>query len=397
MSINFLFSQQIKKMILPRNIYDEEHLLFKSSVEDFINKEILPNNAQWENDHMVSRESWEKLGEAGFLCLQVPEQYGGMGITDFKFNAIFTEALGFSGCAGPAVGYPLHNDIVAPYILHYGNEETKSRILPDAVSGKKILAIAMTEPGTGSDLQGIKTTAIDQGDHYLLNGSKTFITNGYLSDVVVVAAKTNPNEGSKGTSLLVVESGAEGYTKGTPFHKVGLHAQDTCELFFDNVKVPKSALLGKEGEGFKYLMTELAQERLVVGLSAIAAAEGALQKTIQYTKERKAFGKSISDFQNTRFVLAQLSSEIEMCRVYVDRCVELHCEGKLEAAAASALKMLTTDLQAKVADECLQLFGGYGYIWEYDIARAWADARVQKIYAGTNEIMKEIVARRILA
>jgi alkylation response protein AidB-like acyl-CoA dehydrogenase len=384
-------------MILPRNIYDEEHLLFKSSVEDFINKEILPNNAQWENDHMVSRESWEKLGEAGFLCLQVPEQYGGMGITDFKFNAIFTEALGFSGCAGPAVGYPLHNDIVAPYILHYGNEETKSRILPDAVSGKKILAIAMTEPGTGSDLQGIKTTAIDQGDHYLLNGSKTFITNGYLSDVVVVAAKTNPNEGSKGTSLLVVESGVEGYTKGTPFHKVGLHAQDTCELFFDNVKVPKSALLGKEGEGFKYLMTELAQERLVVGLSAIAAAEGALQKTIQYTKERKAFGKSISDFQNTRFVLAQLSSEIEMCRVYVDRCVELHCEGKLEAAAASALKMLTTDLQAKVADECLQLFGGYGYIWEYDIARAWADARVQKIYAGTNEIMKEIVARRILA
>lgn len=384
-------------MILPRNIYDEEHLLFKSSVEDFINKEILPNNAQWENDHMVSRASWEKLGEAGFLCLQVPEQYGGMGITDFRFNAIFTEALGFSGCAGPAVGYPLHNDIVAPYILHYGNEETKSRILPDAVSGKKILAIAMTEPGTGSDLQGIKTTAIDQGDHYLINGSKTFITNGYLSDVVVVAAKTNPNEGSKGTSLLVVESGVEGYTKGTPFHKVGLHAQDTCELFFDNVKVPKSALLGKEGEGFKYLMTELAQERLVVGLSAIAAAEGALYKTIQYTKERKAFGKSISDFQNTRFVLAQLSSEIEMCRVYVDRCVQLHCEGKLEAAAASALKMLTTDLQAKVADECLQLFGGYGYIWEYDIARAWADARVQKIYAGTNEIMKEIVARRILA
>jgi acyl-CoA dehydrogenase len=384
-------------MILPRNIYDEEHLLFKSSVEDFINKEILPNNAQWENDHMVSRASWEKLGEAGFLCLQVPEQYGGMGITDFRFNAIFTEALGFSGCAGPAVGYPLHNDIVAPYILHYGKEETKSRILPDAVSGKKILAIAMTEPGTGSDLQGIKTTAIDQGDHYLINGSKTFITNGYLSDVVVVAAKTNPNEGSKGTSLLVVESGVEGYTKGTPFHKVGLHAQDTCELFFDNVKVPKSALLGKEGEGFKYLMTELAQERLVVGLSAIAAAEGALYKTIQYTKERKAFGKSISDFQNTRFVLAQLSSEIEMCRVYVDRCVQLHCEGKLEAAAASALKMLTTDLQAKVADECLQLFGGYGYIWEYDIARAWADARVQKIYAGTNEIMKEIVARRILA
>ncbi len=383
--------------MLPRNIYNEEHLLFKKSVEDFVAQKITPFHAEWEKNHKVSRESWQQLGEAGFLCMQVPETYGGLGITDFRYNAIFTEVLGYSGCAGPAVGYPLHSDIVMPYILHYGNETAKQKYLPKMVSGKYIAAIAMTEPGAGSDLQGIKSTAVDKGDHYLVNGSKTFITNGYLCNLAVVAVKTDPTKGAKGTSLLVMEADTPGFTKGLPFHKVGLHSQDTCELFFDNVKVPKENLLGELGHGFAYLMTELAQERLVVAIGALAAAEGTLARTIQYVKERKAFGKSVSEFQNTRFKLAELASEISAQRAYLDRCVELHNEKRLDGAMASAAKYLTTELQCKVADECLQLHGGYGYIWEYDVARSWADARVQRIYAGTNEIMKEIVARKVLS
>lgn len=381
--------------MLERNIYQEEHELFRQSVRDFIYKEIVPHNSQWEKDQMVSRESWQKLGEAGFLCMQLDEKYGGMGIKDFRYNAIFTEELGLTGCAGPAVGYPLHNDIVCPYIDHYGKDTLKERILPKCVSGNYVLAVAMTEPGAGSDLQNIKTTAVDKGDHYLVNGSKTFITNGYLADVVVVAVKTNPSLGAKGISLLVMENGMKGFTKGKPFEKIGLHAQDTCELFFENVEVPKENLLGEEGKGFVYLMTELAQERLVVGLGAISAAEAALQKTINYVKERQAFGKAVADLQNTRFQLAQIATEIAVGRVFADRCVELHNQKKLDAAGASMAKLYLTDLQFKVADVCLQLHGGYGYIWEYDIARAWADARVQKIYAGTNEIMKELIARSL--
>jgi acyl-CoA dehydrogenase len=383
--------------MLPRNIYSEEHLLFKKSVEDFVAKEIIPYHSQWEKDQMVSRESWQKLGDAGFLCMQVPQQYGGLEITDFRYNAIFTEVLGYSGCAGPAVGYPLHSDIVMPYILHYGNETIKQKYLPKLVTGEWIAAIAMTEPAAGSDLQGIKSTAVDKGEYYLLNGSKTFITNGYLADVVVVAAKTNPELGAKGTSLFVVDTTMQGFTKGKPFHKVGLHSQDTCELFFDNVKVPKENLLGVEGQGFKYLMTELAQERLVVAIGALAAAEGALDKTVQYVKERKAFGKSVSEFQNTRFKLAEIASEVTIMRVFIDRCVELHNEKKLDGAMASMAKYAATELQCKVTDEAVQLHGGYGYIWEYDVARAYADARVQRIYAGTNEIMKELIARKLLS
>jgi alkylation response protein AidB-like acyl-CoA dehydrogenase len=383
--------------MLPRNIYSEEHLLFKKSVEDLVAKEITPFHNQWEKDQMVSRESWLKLGEAGFLCMQVPQEYGGLGISDFKYNAIFTEVLGYSGCAGPAVGYPLHSDIVMPYILHYGSEITKQKYLPKLVSGEWIAAIAMTEPAAGSDLQGIKTTAVDKGDYYLVNGSKTFITNGYLADVIVVAVKTNPELGAKGTSLIVMEAGMQGFTKGKPFHKVGLHSQDTCELFFDNVKVPKENLLGVEGQGFKYLMTELAQERLVVALGALAAAEGALDKTVQYVKERKAFGKSVSEFQNTRFKLAELATEVSIMRIFLDKCVELHNNKQLDGAAASMAKYAATELQCKVADEAVQLHGGYGYIWEYDVARAYADARVQRIYAGTNEIMKELIARKLLS
>ncbi len=381
---------------LPRLIFNEEHDLFRQSVKEFIAREISPYNAEWEKQKMVSRESWLKLGENGFLGLQAPEHLGGMNVQDFRYNAIFIEELGLSGCSGPAIGYPLHNDIVMPYILNYGNEETKKKYVPKMVSGEYIGAVAMTEPGAGSDLQGMRTSAIDQGDHYLVNGSKTFITNGYLSDVAVVAVKTDPNKGAKGISLIVMDNTMKGYTKGVPFEKVGLHAQDTCELFFEDVKVPKENLLGKEGDGFKYLMEELAQERLVVALAAVALGEYMLQATLEYVKERRAFSKSISDFQNTRFKLAEMTAALEQGRIYCDQLVILHNAKQLDSAMASAAKYNMTELQCRVADECVQLHGGYGYMWEYGVARAYADARVQRIYAGTNEIMKELIARKIL-
>ena len=381
---------------LHRSLFQEEHALFRQSVRDFIAREIIPFNAEWEIQKQVSRESWLKLGENGFLGIQAPEQLGGLNIQDFRFNAIFIEELGLSGCSGPAIGYPLHNDIVMPYILHYGTEEAKKAYVPKMVAGEWIGAVAMTEPGAGSDLQGMRTTAMDQGDHFVMNGSKTFITNGYLSDVVVVAAKTDPTRGAKGISLFLVDKDMPGFTKGVPLEKVGLHAQDTCELFFEEVKIPKQNLLGKLGEGFTYLMTELAQERLVVALAAIALSEYALSCTIDYVKQRKAFGKAISEFQNTRFKLAEMAAMVEQGRIYCDYLVQLHNEGKLDSAMASAAKYNMTELQCKVADECVQLHGGYGYMWEYGVARAWADARVQRIYAGTNEIMKELIARKIL-
>ncbi|MDN3670289.1 acyl-CoA dehydrogenase family protein [Echinicola jeungdonensis] len=380
----------------PRIIFDEEHLLFRQSVKEFVKREITPNNAQWEQQKMVSRESWKKLGENGFLCMQAPERYGGLALEDFRFNALFIEELGLSGCSGPAIGYPLHNDIVLPYILHYGSEEAKIKYIPKMVSGDYISAIAMTEPGAGSDLQNIKSRAIDQGGYYTLSGTKTFITNGYLSDVVVVAAKTDPSKGARGISLFVVDKEMQGFTKGVPFKKVGLHAQDTCELFFEEVKVPKKNLLGEPGRGFTYLMTELAQERLVVALAALALAEFMINETIKYVKRRPAFGKTVADFQNTRFKLAELAAKIEQARIYCDQLVMLHNEKKVDSAMASAAKYLMTELQCEVADECVQLHGGYGYMWDYPVARAYADARVQRIYAGTNEIMKELIARKIL-
>jgi alkylation response protein AidB-like acyl-CoA dehydrogenase len=382
---------------LPRTIFHEEHDMFRQSLKDYIAREITPNNAEWEKNKMVSRESWLKLGENGFLCLQAPEEFGGMNISDFRYNAIFTEELGLSGCSGPAIGYPLHSDIVFPYILHYGTEEAKNKYIPKMVTGEYISAVAMTEPGAGSDLQNIRATAEDKGDHYLINGSKTFITNGYLSDVVVVAAKTDPTKGAKGISLFIVDKQMEGFTKGLPFEKVGLHAQDTCELFFEDVKVPKENLLGKVGEGFKYLMTELAQERLIVSLAALSLAEFTLQTTIEYVKSRPAFGKTVADFQNSRFKLAEMAAKLEQARIYCDQLVVLHNDKKVDAAMASAAKYMMTELQCEVADECVQLHGGYGYMWEYPVARAYADARVQRIYAGTNEIMKELIARKILS
>ncbi|OOG74906.1 acyl-CoA dehydrogenase family protein [Algoriphagus sp. A40] len=381
---------------LYRSLFNEDHELFRQSVRDFISKEITPKNAEWEKQKMVSREVWLKLGENGFLGIQAPESLGGLSITDFRYNAILIEELGLSGCSAPAVGFPLHSDIVLPYILHYATEAAKKKYVPQMISGEYIGAIAMTEPGAGSDLQGMRATAEDRGDHFLVNGSKTFITNGFLCDVVVVAVKTDPGKGAKGISLLILDKDMAGFTKGVPFEKVGLHAQDTCELFFEDVKVPKENLLGKIGDGFNYLMTELAQERLVVALAAVALGEYMLQATISYVKERKAFGKSISEFQNTRFKLAEMTAALEQGRIYCDYLVLLHNEGKLDSAMASAAKYNMTELQCKVADECVQLHGGYGYMWEYGVARAWADARVQRIYAGTNEIMKELIARKIL-
>jgi alkylation response protein AidB-like acyl-CoA dehydrogenase len=304
---------------LPRINFNEEHLLFRDAVRDFIAKVISPQNAQWERDKMVSRESWKDLGANGFLCIQAPAIYGGLEINDFRYNAIFIEELGLSGCSGPAIGYPLHNDIVFPYVLHYGTEEAKSKYVPGMVAGELISAIAMTEPGAGSDLQNIKATAVKNGDHYVINGSKTFITNGYLCDLVVVAAKTDPTQGAKGISLFILDTTMEGFSKGKPFEKVGLHAQDTCELFFEDVKVPLTNLLGEEGKGFNYLMTELAQERLVVALAALALAESTFKSTIDYVKNRPAFGKTVADFQNTRFKLAELSAKLEMARIYCDQ------------------------------------------------------------------------------
>ncbi len=382
--------------MIQRTLYAEEHQIFRESVRDFLAQKITPNNPQWEKDQMVSRSSWKELGEAGFLCMQAPEKYGGLGITDFRYNTIFTEELGLTGCAGPAVGYPLHNDIVFPYLMHYGKESLLKRIVPSCISGETILAIAMTEPGAGSDLQAMRCTAEDKGDCFLINGSKTFITNGYLCNGVVVAAKTDPTKGAKGISLFYIEANSKGFTKGKPFEKVGLHAQDTCELFFENVEIPKDHLLGEAGKGFSYLMTELAQERLVVAIGALSQAEKALKETISYTKERIAFGTTVDKFQNTRFKIAELQTEIQIGRVFLDKCVALHNNKELDQATASMAKYWLTDLQYKVAEEGLQLHGGYGYIWEYDIARAWADSRVQRIYAGTNEIMKELIARSVL-
>jgi acyl-CoA dehydrogenase len=300
--------------------------------------------------------------------------------------------MGLSG-----IGWGLHTDIVAPYIEHHGSEAQKQKFLPKMISGECIGAIAMTEPGAGSDLQGIKTTAVDKGDHYVLNGSKTFITNGQNADVVIVVAKTDASKGAKGISLLLVERGMAGFERGRNLHKVGMKAQDTSELFFNDVKVPKENLLGQEGMGFVYLMTELPQERLGIAVNGIAMAEGAFKLTLDYVKERKAFGKAIADFQNTQFKLAELHTKIEMGRAYVDRCLELHCNKQLDAATASAAKYIITDLQCEVLDECVQLFGGYGYMWEYPVPRMWADARVQRIYGGTNEIMKLVVSRALLS
>ncbi|WP_097460878.1 acyl-CoA dehydrogenase family protein [Mangrovitalea sediminis] len=379
--------------MISRPLFDGELDAFRDNVKRFLEQEAAPHHARWEKEGQVSRELWRHAGELGFLCPTMPEEYGGTG-ADFRYSTVVMEEISRQGLSG--IGFSLHSDIVAPYILHYGTEDQKHRYLPKLISGEMVGAIAMTEPGAGSDLQGVKTSAIKQGDHYVLNGSKTFITNGQLADLVIVVAKTDPGEGAKGTSLFLVEASAPGFEKGQNLEKVGMKAQDTSELFFQDVKLPLDSLLGpREGQGFFQLMQELPQERLLVGLTAMAACEAAFEWTLQYVKERKAFGKPILAFQNTRFKLAELKADITAGRTFTDRCLEMHLEKKLDVPTAAMLKQWTTDLQCKVMDECVQLHGGYGYMWEYPIARAWADSRVQRIYAGTNEIMKEIVARSL--
>lgn len=378
---------------IKRTVYESEHEMFRDSFSKFLDKEAVPFHAQWEKAGQVDRALWRKAGEQGYLCPTVPEAYGGVAV-DFRYNAIVDEELARRGLSG--VGFGLHSDIAVPYLMAYGTETLKQKYLPRCVSGEIVTAIAMTEPGAGSDLQGVKTTAIPDGDEYVINGSKTFITNGQLAELVIVVAKTNPTEGAKGTSLILVEAGTPGFEKGQNLEKIGMKAQDTSELFFQDVRVPKENLLGAEGMGFIYLMQELPQERLSVALNAIANAEWILEQTIQYVKDRKAFGRPIATFQNTQFKLAEMSSELTMARVFVDKCLELHLTKKLDVVTAAKLKLISTDLQCKVIDECLQLHGGYGYMWEYPVARAYADARVQRIYAGTNEIMKLIIGRSLV-
>ncbi|MBU6951897.1 acyl-CoA dehydrogenase family protein [Hahella sp. HN01] len=378
--------------MIPRALFDSDLEQFRDSFRKFLEKEAAPFHLQWEKDGQVDRGLWNKAGEMGYLCPTMPEEYGGSGV-DFRFSAVISEEISHLGLSG--IGFGLHSDIVAPYILHYGTEPQKKNYLSKMATGEMVSAIAMTEPGAGSDLQGVKTTAVKNGDHYVLNGSKTFITNGQHADVVIVVAKTDPKEGAKGTSLFLVESNWKGFSKGKNLEKVGMKAQDTSELFFQDVIVPAENLLGAENSGFIALMQELPQERLLVGITAISACEAALDLTIKYCKERNAFGKPLMAFQNTRFKLAELKAEVTAGRVFLDRCLELHLDKKLDVPTAAMLKQWSTDLQCKVMDECVQLHGGYGYMWEYPIARAWADSRVQKIYAGTNEIMKEIVARSL--
>ena len=374
------------------NLYTAEHEMFRTTARRFFEKEVKPFHAQWEEEGIVPKALWRKAGEQGLLCMSVPEEYGGVG-GDFLYSAIAIEEQGRVGASGP--GFSLHTDITTPYFMAYASEEQKKYWLPKMVSGEVITAIAMTEPGTGSDLQSVKTTAVKDGNELVINGSKTFITNGQNADLIIVVCKTDPKAGAKGTSLVLVEADRDGFRRGRNLDKIGLKAQDTSELFFDNVRVPTANMLGADGMGFVQLMQMLPQERLVVAIQAVAAMELALDETIKYTRDRKAFGKSIIDFQNTRFKLAELKTQATVARVFVDDCTAKHLKRELDVPTAAMAKLWTTDLQCRLIDECLQLFGGYGYMWEYPIARLYADARVQKIYAGTKEIMKELIGRTL--
>ncbi|MES2488253.1 MAG: acyl-CoA dehydrogenase family protein [Pseudomonadota bacterium] len=379
--------------MIPRSIFSAEHEDFRSTFRRFLDEEVVPHHERWEEQQCVDRAIWNRAGELGFLCVTMDEAYGGAG-ADRLYSAVMLEEIARTGVSG--VGFALHSDIVANYIKNFGNDEQKLQWLPRMASGELIGAIAMTEPGTGSDLQAIRTTAVEDGDDYILNGSKTFITNGYLSDLVVVVARTgNSGEGSKDLSLLLAEAKTPGFTKGKPLKKIGMKAQDTCELFFENVRVPKANLLGKPGIGFGALMQELAWERLIIGISSIATGEAALQHAVDYTNNRKVFGKPVASYQNTRFKLAEMKAQLAIGRVYVDRCLELLLKKQLGADDSAIAKLWCSELADRVIDECLQLHGGNGYMLEYPIARAYIDSRAQRIYGGTNEIMKELIARTL--
>jgi alkylation response protein AidB-like acyl-CoA dehydrogenase len=378
---------------MQRNLYEPEHDAFRDSVRTFCEKQIAPFHADWEKQGIVPRELWLEAGKQGLLGTDVPEEYGGGGVPDFRYNCVVAEEVTRVG--GSGVGFTLHNDVVAPYLLKLGTDEQKQRWLPGFCSGELITAIAMTEPGTGSDLQGIKAAAKRDGDDWVLNGSKTFITNGINADLVIVVAQTDPEAGARGFSLLVVERGMPGFERGRNLDKVGMKAQDTAELFFDNVRVPARNLLGTEGMGFVHLMDCLPQERLSIAVVAVAAARKVLDLTVDYCKERKAFGKPIGSFQHSRFVLAELETEVCIAEQFLDRCIAEHNAGRFEVKDAAMAKWWTTELQKKVVDSCVQLHGGYGYMLEYPVAKAFMDSRVQTIYGGTTEIMKEIVGRSL--
>ena len=380
---------------MQEHLLTEEHRMFREAFRKFAEREIVPHQEQWEKDGIVSREVWQKAGAAGFLCMDVPEEYGGLGVKDYRYHVIVAEELARVGEAG--AGFALHTDMIVPYITNFGSEAQKARWLPGLVSGDLIASVAMSEPNTGSDLQGVQTTAVKSpdGSHYTVNGQKTFISNGILNDLVVVVAKTDPDQGARGISLIVLERGMEGYERGRNLDKIGMRSQDTAELYFKDVKVPAENLLGQEGHGFYYLMQGLPQERLAIAVGAIAAAEVALEQTMQYCQERTAFGRPIGKFQNSRFKLAEMKTEVEVGRVFADHSVMLHNEGKLTVDKAAMAKWWLTELEWRVIDQCLQLHGGYGYMMEYPIAKHFINARAQRIYGGTNEIMKEIIGRSL--
>ncbi|QFU88036.1 acyl-CoA dehydrogenase family protein [Amycolatopsis sp. YIM 10] len=365
---------------------------FRDLARTFCQKELVPNQERWMAEKKVDRELWTKAGEVGLLALSIPEEYGGGGGT-FAHEAVLYEEQ--ARCGDGAWGVTVHNGIVAHYLLHYATEERKREWLPKFASGEFVGAVAMTEPGTGSDLQSIKTRAVRDGDEYVLNGAKTFITNGYHADLVVVACKTDPDAGAQGVSLIAVETDTPGFRRGRVLDKVGLKGQDTAELFFDDVRVPAANLLGEEGQGFIQLMQQLPQERLIIAVTAVAGMEAAIDQTIAYTKDRTAFGRPIFKFQNTKFKLAEAATEAAVARAFLDQCVERHLRGELDVQGAAMVKLWTTERINKVVDDCLQLFGGYGYMTEYPIARAWADIRISRIFGGTSEIMKEIISRTL--
>ncbi|MCT2593572.1 acyl-CoA dehydrogenase family protein [Streptomyces sp. N2-109] len=379
---------------MERRLFTEDHEAFRRTVRTFLTKEVEPHYAQWEEDGIVSREAWLAAGRQGLLGVAVAEEYGGGGVDDFRYAVVQAEEFARAGVSGLALG--LHNDIIGPYLTSLATDEQKRRWLPGFCSGETITAIAMTEPGAGSDLQGIRTSAEDRGDHWLLNGAKTFISNGILADLVIVVAKTSPEGGAHGLSLLVVERGAEGFERGRNLNKLGQKSQDTAELFFTDVRVPKENLLGERDGAFVHLMTNLAQERMAIAVAAVTAAESLVELTTGYVKEREAFGRPLSRLQHIRFEIAEMATECAVTRAFLDRCIADHAESGLDAVHASMAKWWATELQKRVADRCLQLHGGYGYMNEFPVARAFTDGRVQTIYGGTTEIMKEIIGRSLL-
>ena len=380
---------------MERTIFNEEHDLFRDTFKQFIEKEMVPRNETWEKNGIVDRELFEKAGGSGFLGIDLPEKFGGGGISDYRFNQIMGEEFDLAGVATAGSGIGLHNDICVPYFKEYCNDEQMERWMPGLINGSLITAIAMSEPGTGSDLASISTTAVKDGESYVLNGAKTFISNGINSDLVIVAAKTQPESRHRGISLLIVERGMEGFERGRNLEKVGRHSQDTAELFFTDVRVPSENLLGEENQGFYYMMFNLPQERLNIAVSAVAGTQYAFNITLDYVKERHAFGQPVGSFQNSRFKMAEIATELEFAWAFIDKCSLALTLGELSAEEAAMAKWWTTELQKRAIDECLQLHGGYGYMDEYPISRLWRDGRVQSIYGGTTEIMKEIVGRNL--